>query len=109
MGYLEIARKKIREMEARKDEAKQEPIPPANEDAKRVRIEVAREEIDRFFNSQILPELSALSRAGRLSDLEDDPAWTEATKLWNTLARDSKAPAEAEEIKRALRASVAKY
>lgn len=87
MGYLDIARKLMREQTMRE----------------------AREEIDRFFVSEILPRLSALYRAGKLPDLSSCLLWQDAEQLWNTLAEGSFPPAPVETIKAAMRKAVASY
>lgn len=104
LDYLEIARRKVAEIKARK--AQEAPDPEGEE---RVRIEAAREEIDRFFVSEILPRLSALYRAGKLPDLSSCLLWQEAEQFWNTLAEGSSSPAPVEMIKAAMQEAVASH
>ena len=84
---------------------KEIPKGPAYPDAKAS----ARDEIDRFFSSCVLPQLSALSRSGRLPDLATCPLWIKVEALWQTAAKDSPVPCDVEVVKKAMAEAVNYY
>ncbi|MFY9268337.1 MAG: hypothetical protein WAO55_01165 [Candidatus Manganitrophaceae bacterium] len=108
MSYLELAKRKAKELglDRNKDGGGQQLASGVKAGSNPAQ---AREEIDGFWSSEILPKLASLHRAGRLPDLMTDPLWKEAERIWNTLAVDCNTPVSVEEVKGAMLRAVASY